>query len=175
MRIAGEEPDWEEVREDEPGLPVEYRRKILNTYVLTGSLAECARKYNTTVYELGKLTKTEWWRGELAAIQREQVAISDAKMTKVIDTTLEEIMERLENGDEVMTAKGGIIRKKLDANSLARIYTAVFDKRQLVRGQPTAIEGANEKMLLLAQRLRQLGAREPLVIENGEDDGTEAS
>lgn len=171
MRVAGEEPDWTEEVEGE-GMPLEFRRKILNHYVLSGSLADCARKFETTVYELGKLTKTEWWIQELAAIQRESTAIADAKMTSILDTTLDEIAERLENGDEVITSQGLVRRKKLDANSLTRIYTAVFDKRQLARGQPTAIEGANEKMAQLADRLRQLGLRTPLTLDH--DDGPEA-
>lgn len=150
-----------------------FRQVVLFKFAECGSLAQVARELQTSVYELTKLSRSDWWIRELEAYQREERASADAKLTRCMGKTLEEIEDRLENGDVKMTALGEEKRVKVDANTLVRLYSVMFDKRQLIRGEPTHIDAANEKLKELTEKLRIIGsARAPMIIE-AIDDGTE--
>lgn len=150
-----------------------FRQVALFKYAECGSLAAVARDLKTSVYELTKLSRSDWWIRELEAYQREERASADTKLTRLMGKTLTEIEDRLENGDVKMTAMGEEKRVKVDANTLARLYLVMFDKRQLIRGEPTHIDAANEKLKELTEKLRTIGSsRIPITIE-ASDNGTE--
>ena len=56
-----------------------------------------------------------------------------------------------------MDKDGNIRTKPLNAQTLCRIAETVFDKRQLIRGLPTAVTNEGSKLAELAEKLEQLG------------------
>lgn len=151
--------------------------KALHMYSQSGSLAAVARSLSVPLYELQKLSRTDWWKQELAAIQREEAAVQNVKMSRILDKTLVEIEDRLENGDQVLH-QGRLVRTKVSSGNLAKLANVIFDKRQLLQGLPTQIDGTNDKLQMLADRLRALGLRDVSDLNNvyelkpGESDGS---
>lgn len=139
--------------------PVAIELECVRMYAETGSLAEVSRAMGIAIYELQKLQRTQWWQSELAALRREESARKNAALTRIHNLTLEALQDRLEHGDLVMRGNG-FVRCKLTGRDLARISEAVFKQRQLLNGEPTAIDGGNKKLEQLADKLRALGKRD---------------
>lgn len=145
----------------------DWETNAVRLYYSTGSYPKTAQALGVSVYEVTRLSKTGWWRDEIAALQRDEIAQSNVRMTKILDMALGELEDRLENGDEVVV--GGVLQtKKVDARTLSTIVNVVFDKRQLLRGMPTSIGSQEGKLEELAEKLRALGKVRAEVVVEGE-------
>jgi hypothetical protein len=144
-----------EAPEDESG--DELSREAVRLYLTCGSLASVSRKLDTPIYELQKLAKTQWWTDELGRLRRIEQAELDAKLSDILGSALTKLVDRMENGEEVMDKEGFIHRKAISAATLCRIAETVFDKRQLIRGLPTAVTNEGSKLTELAEKLEKLG------------------
>jgi hypothetical protein len=143
--------------------------EAVRLFISSGSMAEVARHYRVPVYEIKKLSRTALWAQELHDLRLAEMAELDTRLSSVLDSTLSQLIERVDEGNPVMTASG-VQYLPLSSNDLVRVMDVVFDKRQLVRGDATAIvasggEVANKKLERLAQRLRALGANDPDLID----------
>lgn len=153
---------WSNEEPPAPANPRSADLEAVRLYSLTGSLAKVSRELGVPLYELTKLTRTQWWQDELAALRREEMALTNASLTRVFDQTLAQIEDRLTNGDFTVSQGGALRRVPVSASTLARLADMVFDKRQLVRNEPTIIAGDNDKLARLADKLRRLGAARTL-------------
>ena len=95
----------------------------------------------------------------VASIQADENTQLDAKLSKIVDKSLDVVMNRLEEGDFILDSKTGTIKrvpvKMRDAKS---VMTDLFDKRQLLRKQPTKITEAqtvDKRLEMLAQRFEK--------------------
>jgi hypothetical protein len=131
-----------------------------------GSLAAVSRELGVPIYELKKLSRTEFWQRELAELQRAEAALLNVKLTKLFDQVLTSIEDRVTLGDFIAGPAGQLKRVPLNASTLARVADSVFEKQRLVRDQPTSIISTeNKKLALLASRLRALGAKDIDLLE----------
>lgn len=143
----------------------EWEKDAARLYYQTGSYIKTAQGLGVSIYEVTRLGKTGWWRDEIAALERDEIAQSNVRMTRLLDMTLDELEDRLVNGDEVVVG-GQLTTKKVDARTLATVANVIFDKRQLLRGMPTRIDSNEGKLEELADKLRTLGkVRAEKVIE----------
>lgn len=155
--------------QEEGSAPVEYipwELQACHMYADTGNLAKVARHFKVTVYELNKLARTIQWQDEAVRYRKENAAKLDATYTRVLDTALLALEDRIVHGEVVGVAKDGTERRMpVTASVLTRVADSVFIKRQLLRNEPTAIAGDTDKMNILAQKLRALGAKDPSIID----------
>lgn len=158
-------------------------KEAVRAYLKCGSLAQVARELDTTVYELQKLAKTQWWTEELGSLRRVEQAALDESLSAILGKTLTEMVERLEfgekmfnkNGVPVLDAEGKHVRKPVAAAVLVRIAETVFDKRQLLRGLPTALSNESTKLQELAEKLEKLGRAQSMkTLEMEADAGGES-
>jgi uncharacterized protein YicC (UPF0701 family) len=64
----------------------------------------------------------------------------DAKTTKLIDKALEQLMDRIENGEHIYDQKTGKIKRMpAKLRDLNTAFNTILDKRQLLRNKPTKI------------------------------------
>ena len=81
-------------------------------------------------------------------------------MTSIIHFAGEELIDRLQNGDEVITKDGDVRQKKIGAKDLAWIMSIIHDKRALLRGDPTSrTEKIDTAKILddMAKRFAEMG------------------
>jgi hypothetical protein len=107
-------------------------------------------------YETLKAWKSEVWWDDLAkAIRQEKQEELDGTMTGIIDKSLKILQDRLDNGDVIINAKTGrIIRADANIATTVNVLKNVFDKRQLIRNEPTSIsrqESTDERLQRLAE------------------------
>jgi hypothetical protein len=148
-------------------LPLELR--AVRAFLVSGSYAATAREMGVPVAVVKGWSTEIWWQEEVAALQRDMAAKLDSDMTRILNFSLDQLLNRITCGDTVvMRTKEGIeeVQVPLKADTLARIADVVFTKRQLLRNQPTAIAGDTKKLNTLALKLKALGARDVTILED---------
>ena len=122
---------------------------------------------------------TEWWKPALHEVREMLDEELDARQTKLINSIMDEMEDRLENGEEVVSFdKEGNVRrasKKVGFRDLAIAGGVQFDKRQLGRGEPTSrVETISDKdrLIQLQNEFKRVARSAPAgrLIE-GEKDG----
>ena len=138
--------------------------EAVTTYLATGSIAETSRIINVPyrTVQSWKL-ESEWWPKVVEEIQSGENQKIDQKMSKIIDKTLEKLVERIEDGDYMYDQKTGrMVKVPLKARDLERITSGLFDKRQLIRKQPTNIKAdpsnQADRLLKLAEQFASFAA-----------------
>lgn len=106
----------------------------------------------------------EWWKELVDSIQSGEGQRTDNKMSKTIDKALDLIMDRLNEGDYQYDQKTGrVVKIPLKARDLERISSGLFDKRQLIRKQPTNIKiddlTQKDRLLMLAEQFAKFAGK----------------
>jgi hypothetical protein len=104
-----------------------------------------------------KWKQQPWWAELVADIQSGEGQKADNKMSKTIDKALDLIMTRMEEGDYLYDQKTcRLVKVPLKARDLERVASGLFDKRQLIRKQPTSIKQSDlnqkDRLLELAEQ-----------------------
>lgn len=135
----------------------EESKRAVVLYLQCGSLAKVALSLGTTVYELQKLAKSQWWTDELGRLRRIEQAELDNRLSAILGKSLDMLVERMEYGEEVYDKEGNMHMRPVPAATLCKIANTVFEKRQLIRGLPTAVTNESSKLAELAEKLEKLG------------------
>jgi hypothetical protein len=147
--------------------------QAIEIFVREGTLTAVSRELGIKYHEVQKLSRTLWWADEVSRLKKEQAAGEISMQSRLLNTGLEMLLDRLENGDLVAT-RSGFKREPLKATDIARIVHTVFTERQLLRNEPTAIAGETGRVQVLADKLRALGAKDITIIDE-EGNAQEAS
>lgn len=123
--------------------------------------------------------KAEWWQVLTQEIRKEHNEEMEAKLTGLQFQALEEIENRLAEGDHVYVARDDkLVRKPIGGKDLSVIYNFLFEKRALLRGDPTAkIEKVttDQRLSKLQQEFKKFSKAktikgERVLEEDGEDN-----
>ena len=117
----------------------EQKMQVAMYWVVTGSPKTIAKQTGIpeqTIKSWAK--KAEWWPDAVAECRKEKQAELDGQLSGILDLALSSIHDRLNNGDEIIDKNGNAVRKKVNAADLGRLFSQVYDKRALLRGDPTA-------------------------------------
>ena len=116
------------------------RLEAVTTYLACGSPSLTATQINVPYETLQSWRKQDWWKEYTNELQNTDNDRLDSKLSKALDKAIEQINDRIENGDFVFDQKTGKVKqvpvKLRDLNSAMNTF---IDKRQLLRKQPTKI------------------------------------
>ena len=127
---AGQAGHWKEAK----------RIEAVVTYLANGNLAETSRQLGVPISTMEMWKRAEWWKDLVEKIQAEEDQQLDAKTSKIINKALENIMDRIENGEDIYDQKTGKIKKMpVKLRDLNVAFNSLLDKRQLLRNKPTKI------------------------------------
>jgi uncharacterized protein YicC (UPF0701 family) len=117
----------------------EVRIEAVSLYAALGNCAEVARIMNVAPTLIRKWKTLEWWELMMRRVHAEKDEELDSKFTKIVDKAVDEINDRLENGEFIYNAKTGeTVRVKPKMRDVAMVAATNLEKRQLLRGQPTS-------------------------------------
>ena len=108
------------------------RREAAAQYVMLGNLAKVAEATGIPQRTLGDWVRTDWFRSIVAEVRAEKAIEIDASYTRIIHKTLDQLIDRLDNGDPCMI-NGKVGRRPVSARDLAMIAGIIWDKRALAR------------------------------------------
>lgn len=116
------------------------KNEAIAVFVATRSPTLTSEQTNVPLTTVKKWQQQQWWKDKLKEIQEEDYEKLDNRLTKILDKTLDQFVDRIENGEftyDVRTGKVKRVPAKLrDINTA---LNSIIDKRQLIRKQPTKI------------------------------------
>lgn len=124
-------PDW---------YPLDKKIHAACVYAVTGSVKKASELTDIPENQLKVMMAEQWWLDAIKEVRREENDQITAKMTLIVDKTLIEMQDRLENGDTFLT-KEGPVKVPVRLKDLTMPIGILTDKRQLLRGQATSISG----------------------------------
>jgi hypothetical protein len=78
-----------------------------------------------------------WWKELISEIQQEEDQELDSKLKKVVDRSLDAVMERIDGGEFILDSKTGTVKRiPVKLRDVHRVMADVIDKRDLIRGRP---------------------------------------
>lgn len=78
-----------------------------------------------------------WWGDLVREIQTESDQELDTKLAKIVDKSLDVVLDRIENGDFVLNSRTGeVTRIPVKVKDVHRVSVDLIDKRDLIRRRP---------------------------------------
>ena len=119
--------------------PEEQKVAAAVLYAATGNITESAELAKVAPFAVRKWMGEEWWIQIQEQVHREENAKISAKMTELVVEVLDNMQERVKQGDPVLNKKTGEISKlPIKFRDLASGMNIVAEKRQLLRGEATS-------------------------------------
>lgn len=109
-------------------------------------------------------SKALWWTPVLMKIRKAKQDELDSMFTGMITKTATQLLDRIEHGEEVVT-KDGIVLKQLTGRDLASILNTLYDKRSMLRGDPTSISAKTTSQDVLQDLRKEFAAIAEGVLE----------
>jgi len=100
-----------------------------------------------------------WWHIAIREVRKTKNEELDAHLTGLLEETVEELADRVHNGETIVSKDGALTRVPLKARDLATVMGITYDKRALLRGDPTskvARVDVNEHLEQVAAKLEKL-------------------
>ena len=109
-------------------------------YCVYGDLNEVCRFTDVPVNILRMWKEEPWWIEVQKQVFVEQNDRLSARISGVLDKAIDQIADRLDNGDTTYNPKTGeVTRKPVEAKVLASLFDTLSHQRRVTRGEPTAI------------------------------------
>ena len=93
----------------------------------------------------------EWWSDAIDYVRLTKNDELDSRLSKILEDTVKQLEERVANGNWIIDKNGNKKRVKLPAKDLVNVLQTVFEKRQILRGDPNQISAgtteSSEKIL----------------------------
>lgn len=145
--------------------------KAARLYLIKGNYTAVARELGIHVTTIKRWSEKDWWPVIIEELRFLRLVEIDGKYSNILDKSLETVLDRLENGDEVVVGKE-ICRKKVSARDAALISAIMFDKQRLLHGDPTQIAQHNfdvdERLGSLMNTFEQIAAKSQEKVIDGE-------
>lgn len=145
------------------------RIELVTTWLATGNLALSAATHGIPEIT-ARVWKTQpWWKQTVDEIRASENIELDSKLKKVVDKSVDQLLDRVDNGDFQFDQKTGkLIRKPISARDAAKITSDMVDRRELLQGKKQEVVDSSRKMedklLKLADELSRF-ARATVVKE----------
>lgn len=131
------------------------KTQCVHDYFICGSLPEVARKRKISLKDLYNMSHQSWWQVEFTNLQREATILLKVKLSRIINVTLDQLEDRVVNGEYKIDNEGKERRVPVQAQVLASITNVVFDKKKQLEEQATGIvTGETARLLGLAAALK---------------------
>jgi len=128
-------------------------------YCVYGDFEEVAKLTNVPITHLRAWKEEPWWIEIQKRVFIEQNDRLGSRINIVLDTAINQIADRLENGDTTYNPKTGkITRKPVEAKVLSSLFESLSHQRRLVRNEPTTLSakvGVDENLKKLEEAFRR--------------------
>ena len=160
LKAKHHNPDW---------FPQQVKIDSCTLYCVYGDFEKVSELTKVPVHHLKAWHQEPWWVEIQKQVYVEQNENLSSRINHVLDKSLEEINDRLQDGDYFFDRKAGTLRRKpVDTKTLAILFDNLTTKRQLVRGEPTSINakiGVEDRLAQLADSFEKFAKSR--LIENG--------
>lgn len=135
------------------------RVKAVAAYLVLGNMARVSEQLGIPLGTLNFWKSQPWWFEQVDKIRQAEDLEIDNGFTKIVRRTQEIILDRLENGDQVLTKDGELVARPVSARDAALIADISLNKRQVLREVPAAEQnkiGMQERLSKLEMQFTKL-------------------
>lgn len=133
----------------------EARIQAVSQYLVLGNMALVSSITKIPHQLLRAWKQQPWWEETVSQIRATQNLEMDSKLSKIVDKSLDAVLDRVENGEYVYNVKTGtIIRKPVNMKDVAKVSVDMLSKRELLRGNAT--ERTESNQISVADQLKAL-------------------
>ena len=146
--------------------------EVVTTYLALGKIpmVEAVTGVPRTTIKQWKMAP--WWAEMVETIQTESDQELDAKLSNIIERSLDAVNERIEGGEFILDSKTGTVKRvPVKLKDVHRVAVDLLDKRDLIREKPMAQKEQAQSIDILQKLAGQFAAwvqinlKEPKVIE----------
>jgi len=122
-------------------------------YLITGTSVQ-AQKYCGVKADIIRdwKSKSTWWADLFLQVKKQKNHELEANFTRILDTSLGQLEDRLSGGDYKLQKDGSIVRLPMGGKEIAVVLAIMYDKRALLRGDVTSrVEKKDGNAMVLLQ------------------------
>ena len=153
----------------------EDRRQAAIQFCLHGNYKEVEKQTGIPDSTVQAWAKQPWFETILGEVRSEANALIQARSLKTLHKAFDEIEDRLEQGDAVVTKFGDTVRVPVKARDAAVIAAIMFDKRQILLRQPTSITARSQGEDIAETLTAWMRAQKARTIEGSATGTTESA
>jgi hypothetical protein len=129
------------------------RIRAASVYAITGNAQRTSEITKIPAGTIRQWKTQQWWPQVLDRVRTEHDDELDAKISKVIEKTLNQVEDRVDNGDWVYDSRAPegqqLKRVPMKGKEIAVTTSIMFDKRDLIRRkEKSVVEGQSTQQLL---------------------------
>lgn len=130
----------------------EDKQRAVAAYAATGSFLKSAKLIGIPEATIRYWSKQEWWEEELRRADSSDTNELKSTYTRIAKRAGELLEDRLENGDDVVTKMGEIVKRQIPGKELAIISAVAADKRRQAMDSPAIVasQSVTERLVQLA-------------------------
>ena len=129
------------------------KARAVACYAATGTYAKASAISGIPEATLRYWAKQEWFQEELLRADQADTDELKSTFTRIAKIGAVQLEDRIQNGDEVVTKDGEIVRKKIGGKDLAVITAIAADQRRKAMETPdvVSVQNTGEKLASLMQ------------------------
>jgi hypothetical protein len=137
------------------------KTKAVQLYMLNGNMRLVSELVGIPYQTLMDWKRTEWWPSLVEELRNAKRAKTGTKLSSIIDTSLEIIQDRLENGDYILNNKTGQIeRKPVTLRDTAALTNSLLTRQMQMEEIADRMENSKttvqETLTLLAKEFQKM-------------------
>ena len=148
-------PDFDLVSLNHPlsTYTVDQKIQVVTVFMTTGNVKRASKHTGVPSSTINRWkNKAHWWDETCDEIRHTKNEELEAILTHSLHLASEEMVDRLVHGNEVLVG-GELMRVKVPARELAQVTNCLFEKRALLRGDPSKI--TQEKKVDFSDLIKQ--------------------
>jgi len=132
----------------------EKRMEVVSRYMLLGNIRVVSEQTGVQYSTIVEWKKQDWWQDMVDQIRRQKKTKTSESITKIVESSLDVLQDRLENGDWVLNNKTGeIVRKPVGAKEAIVIANQLMQRQiqleDLIERSSKSEDNAQETLKLL--------------------------
>lgn len=144
------------------------RIELVTTWLATGNLRLSSATLGIPEDTARRWKAQPWWKQLVIDIRNEDNLQLDAKLAKVVNKSVDALLDRVENGDfQYDQRTGELIRKPISARDASTVTRDMIDRRELLQGkkevQVDNSRKMEERLLKLAEELTRFSRAKEVV------------
>lgn len=117
----------------------EQKIETVMAYMVTGTSRKASKLCNVPENTIRWWkSQSSWWQEVMAECRRKKQDELDATFSRIIELGTDGVEDRLINGNTVIDKDGNQYQVPMSGKDIGWILGVIFDKRQLLRGDPTS-------------------------------------
>lgn len=117
--------------------PDSKKLEVVTTFLALGKAPMVSAVCDVPVQTIRQWKMQPWWADMVSQIQTESDQQLDAKLSAIIERSLDAVNERIEGGEFILDSKSGTVKRvPVKLRDVERVAVDLLDKRDILRGRP---------------------------------------